>query len=217
LKTVLESPEDHERFISTAKTVIIVGIVIGMYFVHCGGIIHRDLKPANVLLDPISHYPKIADFGVSRPANVNTSKGEARSNPLSLAPGLDKTMAMTGQIGSPLYMAPEIIAGRSYSSKADVFSFGVLLYEIVTGKQPCQDCGDCSIFHFYEKVISGARETIPETVEAFTAALIRRCWDDDPHKRPTFLEIFDELQEHHFKIFSVVDPEAVDEFLQSLS
>jgi hypothetical protein len=66
-------------------------------------------------------------------------------------------------------------------------------------------------------VAAGLREEIPETVDSFTASLISRCWDDDPHKRPTFLEIFGELQEHHFKIFSVVDPEAVDEFLQSLS
>jgi serine/threonine protein kinase len=74
LKKVLKSPQNHKWFTSAAKTVIIVGIVIGMYFVHCGRIIHRDLKPANVLLDPISHYPKIADFGLSREANANPTE-----------------------------------------------------------------------------------------------------------------------------------------------
>jgi serine/threonine protein kinase len=187
-----------------------------MYFVHCGGIIHRDLKPANVLLDQASHYPKIADFGLSREADLNSIITEDTIAPLCIPPGIDKTMAMTGSVGSPLYMAPEIIAGRGYSSKADVFSFGVLLYEIVTGKQPRQDCGDASLSTFYKKVTAGAREEISDTVEPFTASLINRCWDDDPHNRPSFLEIFDELRENHFKIFSAVDPEPVERYLQSL-
>jgi serine/threonine protein kinase len=136
LKTVLGSPLEHEWFSLTAKTIIIVGIVIGMYFVHCGGIIHRDLKPANVLLDPDSHYPNIADFGLSPQATANSATTGDTTTPLFMTPGIDKTMAMTDRVDSPLYMAPKVITGRPYSSKADVFSFGVLLYEIVTGKWP---------------------------------------------------------------------------------
>jgi serine/threonine-protein kinase len=214
LKSVLESPQNYPWFTLTGKTIIIVDIAIAMCWIHFCGIIHRDLKPANILLDPVSHYPKIADFGLSREANVDTTVREGTSTRLSLAPGMDKTMAMTGGVGSPLYMAPEVIEGRGYSSRADVFSFGVLLYEIVTGEQPCQGCGDTSVFHFYEKVASGARETIPDTVEPFTAGLISRCWDDDPHNRPTFLEIMDDLGQNHCKIFIAVDRDKP--FLQSL-
>jgi serine/threonine protein kinase len=184
-----------------------------MSFVHCGGIIHRDLKPANVLLDPISHYPKIADFGWSREGDTNF-----RSIPLSLSPWIGLTITATGWAGSPLYMAPEVMGGGHYSNTADVFSFGALLYEIVTGKQPRQDVEDSQIgvYELFGKVLSGSREAIPDTVEPFTADLIRRCWDGNADDRPTFLDIFNDLRANLFKLFSTVDPEAVDRFLRSL-
>jgi hypothetical protein len=217
LKSVLRSPQNHPWLSMTSKTIIIVGIVIGMHFIHSGAIIHRDLKPENVLLDTISHYPKIADFGLSRETAANAPMATGTTSPVLTDPGMDKSMAMTGPVGSPVYMAPEIIAGRPYSSKADVFSFGVLLYEVATSKQPGENCGEDTLYTFYEKVIAGRRETIPDTVEAFTASLIRRCWDDDPHNRPTFLEIFDELRKNHFNIFSAVGTNAVERYLRSLT
>jgi mitogen-activated protein kinase kinase kinase 9 len=166
-----------------------------MYLVHCGGIIHRDLKPANVLLDPTSHYPKIADFGLSRVE--------------------DTKIAMTADTGTALYMAPQLIVGERYSNKADVFSFGVLLFEIVAGHPALQDSEGIA-FKLHSKVTSGSREKIPDTVEPFTAGLITRCWDGDPDHRPTFLEIFYELRENRFKVFNAVDPEDVEQFLRSL-
>jgi hypothetical protein len=68
----------------------------------------------------------------------------------------------------------------------------------------------------FGKVRSGSREAIPDTVEAFTAGLIGRCWDGNPDHRPTFLEISNDLQANRFKLFSTVDPEAVERFFQSL-
>jgi serine/threonine protein kinase len=101
LESVLESPQNHHWLTLTSKTIIIVGIVIGLYFVYCGSIIHRDLKPASVLLDPISHYPKIANFGWSRESDTNfTTTG------LSLSPCIGLTVTATGLSGSPFYMAP---------------------------------------------------------------------------------------------------------------
>jgi serine/threonine protein kinase len=122
---------------------------------------------------------------------------------------------MTGGAGSPLYMAPEVIEGTRYSNKADIFSFGILLYELVTGKQPLQNSGG-NPFKLFSKITSGAREPIPNSVESLTADLISRCWDGDPDHRPTFLEIFEELRDIRFEIFRAVDPEPVDQFLQSL-
>jgi serine/threonine protein kinase len=195
LESVLKSPVNHPWLSLTSKTKIIVGIVIGMYLVHSGGIIHRDLKPANILLDPISHCPKIADFGLSREEDVNVT--------------------MTHHTGTPLYMAPKVFVGERYSNKADIFSFGILLYEIVTGQKPLHGCGD-SQFQLFSKISHGDREKIPDTVEPFTAGLIRRCWDGNPHRRPAFVEIFYELQANRFNVFDAVDSEAVEQFLQSL-
>jgi serine/threonine protein kinase len=195
LETVLTSPENHPCLSFTSKTMIIVGIVVGMYLVHCGGIIHRDLKPTNILLDPISHCPIIADFGLSREEDVN--------------------ITMTLDVGTPLYMAPELFNGKHYANKVDVFSFGILFYEIVTGKKPLQDCGR-SHFKLFNKVRDGARAEIPDTIEPFTTRLISHCWDGDPDHRPTFLDIFCELRANRFKIFSAVDSQAVEQLLQSL-
>jgi hypothetical protein len=115
-------------------------------------------------------------------------------------------------------MAPEIIDGRHYSNKVGVFSFRVLLYEIVTGQQPCQGVPNTTggVYQLYGKVLSRSRQPIPENVEPFTASLISRCWHQEPDHRPTFHEIFDELRDNSFKLFSSVDPEAVKQYLRSL-
>jgi serine/threonine protein kinase len=168
-----------------------------MYLVHSGGIVHRDLKPANILLDPTSHCPIIADFGFSREEDVSVT--------------------MTSRKGTPLYMAPELFLDEHvhYSNKVDVFSFGVLLYEIVTGEKPFQDCGGIA-YRLFDKIRNGSRATIPDTVEPFIRGLISRCWDGNPERRPNFLDIFYELREHQFKIFPAVESQAVEQFLRSL-
>jgi serine/threonine protein kinase len=192
---VLESPEHHPWLSFTSKAKIIVGIVIGMYLVHSGGIVHRDLKPAKILLDPTSHCPIIAGFGLSREEDVN--------------------VAMTFDRGTPLYTAPEMFTGHRYSNKVDIFSFGVLLYEIVTGRKPLQDSGGIR-YKLCARIIAGHREKIPSTIEPVTKRLTNSCWDGNPDQRPTFLDIFYELQANRFKIFNTVDSEAVEQFLQSL-
>jgi serine/threonine protein kinase len=94
-------------------------IATGMQVAHQAGIIHRDLKPANVLIDDNS-LVKIVDFGVAA----------ARASG-------DTQLTRTGYvIGSPKYMAPEQILGKKVDEKADVYSLGVMLYEMLTGFAP---------------------------------------------------------------------------------
>ena len=90
-------------------------IAEGMAFLHAQDIMHRDLKPENVLLDQ-GYNPKICDFGVAR-----------------LMKDGGHQFTMTGQIGTPIYMAPEIIVGNRnrYGRGADVYSYGLVLWCIV--------------------------------------------------------------------------------------
>ncbi|MBL8064065.1 MAG: serine/threonine-protein kinase [Anaerolineales bacterium] len=100
---------------------IIEQIAPGLDEAHSKGIIHRDLKPANILFTNRG-VPLISDFGIAK-----FSQGEAGGN-------------MTGSaiIGTPAYMAPEQASGDTIDGRADIYALGVILYEMVTGKQPYQ-------------------------------------------------------------------------------
>jgi serine/threonine-protein kinase len=94
-------------------------IATGMAVAHQSGIIHRDLKPANVLIDQ-QGLLKIVDFGVAAAQHQG-----------------DTQLTKTGYvIGSPKYMAPEQILGKKVDERADVYSLGVILYEMLTGEPP---------------------------------------------------------------------------------
>ena len=105
-----------QRTLPIAQTIDIVRqICAGLDFAHSKGIVHRDIKPANIMLAPHG-LVKITDFGIAR-------AGEA--------------MTMTGQVvGTPNYMSPEQVLGKTLDGRSDLFSVGVMLYEMVTGERP---------------------------------------------------------------------------------
>jgi len=90
---------------------------MGLHYLHKNRIIHRDLKPGNVLLSNDKKLVKICDFGISKQC-------------------LNDYLRRGTFVGTPSYMAPEIIEEKPYSVKADVWSFGCLLLHLVTGEKP---------------------------------------------------------------------------------
>lgn len=147
------------------------GIVRGIMFLHKSTpkIIHRDLKPDNVLLDH-SNTPKIADFGVSREKI--------------------QTQEMT-RIGTPSYCAPEILKGEKYSEKVDIFSFGMMLYAMTTGRAPFrggEHDQQLSPLQIMMKIaVQKERPIIPAEVKCPTwlSDLINECWAPKPDTRPS--------------------------------
>ena len=95
---------------------LVLGAARGMRYLHSLGIIHRDLKPANLLVTN-DWTAKIADFGMSRITDKLMTRG----------------------VGTPIYTSPEALEGRSYTLKADVYSFAFVLWEIVTREIPFAD------------------------------------------------------------------------------
>ena len=182
-------------FDSTARVIIVAGIVHGMRYVHSRGIIHRDLKPSNVLLDE-RHHPQLCDFGSSRSISG------------------DSTLTQAPQV-TLYYAAPEFADDGvdSYDTKVDVYSFGIMLYEIVTGQLALRHLNQYQVLGF---IVRGKRPEIPSNVLPFTRSLIERCWSGDPSERPSFAEIYSELAEQHFRLFEDVDSGVVASYARSL-
>ncbi|EAY19834.1 TKL family protein kinase [Trichomonas vaginalis G3] len=148
----------------TKLTIIAIGVAHAMKYLHSHKIIHRDLKSLNVLLDA-NDFPKVCDFGMSR---IMPENGEM----------------MSGSVGTVQWMAPEVLRSERYSEKADVYSFGILLWELLTGDAPFKQMRDVQVT--LAVLSSNARPMMPPNVSTRLAKLIKVCWDSDPDKRPDF-------------------------------
>lgn len=165
---------------NTIRQIILVGIARGMMFLHGHHIMHRDLKPDNVLLDDF-YRPKITDFGYSKFYDSQESIENS----------------ITG-IGTIQYMAPELFRDVCYNNKIDVYAFGVLMYEVVTGKMAYKElleADDFNTFYFAQKIRKGLRPTFDpsDSINPNFKEMIESCWSHDPKDRPTFEEIFEKL------------------------
>ncbi|KAI5069934.1 hypothetical protein GOP47_0014277 [Adiantum capillus-veneris] len=149
---------------------VALDIAKGMDYLHQNNIIHRDLKAANLLLDE-NEVVKVADFGVAR---FQSQSG-----------------AMTAETGTYRWMAPEVISHLPYGHKADIFSFGIVLWELLTGKLPYESMNPVQAAI---GVRQGLRPQIPEQTPPELSDLIKRCWHDNPSERPDFCEISSVLQ-----------------------
>lgn len=148
-----------------------VDVCKGMEYLHQNGIIHRDLKTANLLMGT-ENVIKVADFGVAR----FQSQGGV----------------MTAETGTYRWMAPEVINHQPYDQKADVFSFGIVLWELTTAKVPYDNM---TPLQAALGVRQGLRPALPENTHPRLLDLMQRCWDAVPSKRPSFSEITVELVE----------------------
>ncbi|TMW55081.1 hypothetical protein Poli38472_013843 [Pythium oligandrum] len=169
-----------------SKTLLALDTIEALVYLHSfeSPVIHRDLKARNVLLTADGEA-KLSDFGISREMT------------------LDETM--TGEIGTVAWIAPEVLQGERYSEKADIYSFGVLLVEIDTGRHPYskdidnEESARMSTSHTNTRIAMmvsagvlkpGPSRNCPRRVKE----LITRCLNYDPDERPTAVELHFELR-----------------------
>ena len=165
------------------KKKILLEIAIGMNYLHTNNppVLHRDLKSLNILLtDKIEKSSdttdiKISDFGLSRL--------------------YQKSCILTGHLGTCYWMAPEIIVNKRYSTKVDVYSYGIIIWEVCTRKTP-YSCMSQQQVQFYVSVKKGRPnlKIIPNNTPPKIVQLMQMCWEHDPEKRPNFDYIVDFLR-----------------------
>ncbi|KAH8509046.1 hypothetical protein Peur_050890 [Populus x canadensis] len=147
-----------------------IDVCKGMEYLHQNNIIHRDLKTANLLMDT-QNVVKVADFGVARFQNQGG--------------------VMTAETGTYRWMAPEVINHQPYDQKADIFSFAIVLWELVTAKIPYDSM---TPLQAALGVRQGLRPDLPHSAHPKLLDLMQRCWETVPDRRPSFSEITVELQ-----------------------
>jgi len=146
---------------------LLSGIAGGVESAHRAGILHRDLKPENILLPGSGTGPKVVDFGVAKFTTNTTGSG---------------TMTSAGTIvGTPAYMAPEQLRGENVDGRADVFSLGVMTFEMLTGRLPF---GGLSLFEIGMQQAAGAAAVDTSGIPAGMAEVIRRAIAFDKDTRP---------------------------------
>ncbi|MGB5355047.1 MAG: serine/threonine-protein kinase, partial [Woeseia sp.] len=143
-----------------------IDMATGMAVAHQAGVIHRDLKPANILVNDESLL-KIVDFGVAAAASSG-----------------DTQLTKTGYvIGSPKYMAPEQILGKKVDETADIYSIGVIMYEMVTGIPPYSRGDHMSVMYQHVQGKAKLCQEINKKVPDDFAAIVGKAMSVDKTKR----------------------------------
>ena len=146
-----------------------VQVCLALKHVHDRKIIHRDLKAQNIFLTKTGRI-KLGDFGIAKVLNSTMENA--------------KTM-----VGTPYYLSPEIVEGRPYSFKSDIWSLGVLFYEMCSLKPPF----DASSLHFLAlKIVRGVYNPLPRQLSQSIRSLIAKLLKTDQNRRPTIHEILKE-------------------------
>lgn len=150
-------------------------IVTGLAYLHGRDIIHRDIKGANILVDNKGGI-KISDFGISKKVEATNLLSASGSN--KNRPSLQ---------GSVFWMAPEVVKQTSYTRKADIWSLGCLVIEMMTGNHPFPDCSQLQAIF---KIGGGkATPTIPDDSSAYARAFLQSTFEMDHTKRPSAEEL----------------------------
>nr|NP_001071829.1 mitogen-activated protein kinase kinase kinase [Ciona intestinalis]BAE06720.1 mitogen-activated protein kinase kinase kinase [Ciona intestinalis] len=169
LYNLLHGPGNQPHYTSGHAMSWCLQCATGVQYLHNmkpKALIHRDLKPPNLLLTNNGTVLKICDFGTA----------------------CDQHTHMTNNKGSAAWMAPEVFEGCQYSEKCDVFSWGIILWEVLTRRKPFDDLGGPA-FRIMWAVHTGARPDLIQGCPQPVESLMTRCWSAKPNERPSMDEI----------------------------
>ncbi|EXX57695.1 Cdc15p [Rhizophagus irregularis DAOM 197198w] len=158
---------DYNKLDWNAILRILLDVASGLDLIHEKELIHRDLHVGNILMS--SDYAMITDFGLCKPAdNVSENK---KNHIYGVLP----------------YIAPEILRGQNYTKAADIYSFGIIMYEAISGLPPYHDLSNDE--NLAIKICQGLRPRFKIKVPQLIVHLVKKCLDENPSNRPTSEEI----------------------------
>jgi len=144
----------------------------GLDAAHAGGVVHRDIKPQNMLILPESAELKVMDFGISRVSTVDETAAS------------DSGLTVAGTVmGTPDYMSPEQAQGRTAGFPSDVYSLGVVLFEMFTGRLPFTADSPMAVAMAHVQSPPPAPRSVNPALPADLDAAILRCLEKEPGKR----------------------------------
>ncbi|RHZ43767.1 hypothetical protein Glove_856g14 [Diversispora epigaea] len=165
------------------KYIVVCDITNSLGRIHFKNIVHRDLNSGIILYNSRNTIWRISDLGLSGPV-------DKPSNSI---------------YGNLPYIAPEVICSEIYSTKSDIYSMGILMWEVITGETPFSDHEFDSDSDFVLAIINGYRPKIYEYIPHEYLTLMKQCWDANPDNRPDAITIYRKIKSLIKSLYNEMD------------
>ncbi|RGB39991.1 kinase-like domain-containing protein [Rhizophagus diaphanus] len=184
--------QNHNKLTWKEKINISFKIILALYYIHKENAIHRDLHSGNVLYSQYTSVWLISDLGFCGPADKSSKN----------------------IYGNLPYIAPEVINGKEYTFKSDIYSVAMLMWEITSGQPPFINYGHD--YNLAMNIINGIRPRIVSGTPTEYKNLMEQCWDADPSKRPDTYTLWYRIQEMNLYYQSMKDESFQSEIYSNL-